>query len=329
MDALLEKFKGVLVGGALGDALGKSLEDVPEKEAIEFYGGAIRGFVEPHPTSPVVNLKPEQVSDETTVSILLAESIVERKKIDPYHFFQKLSAWVEKEETHRYPDPALISAVSLISSGVSLEDAGLVSSSVESVLRATVAGLFHYYNPPLAVEAGRLVSLMTHRSKEVYDASALVSALISFLLLESFNLRHEVDKLYLIESLKSFMKYERNKRYIDKVAELLRAGADVREAEKELGNSTFVFEALPLSLFIFLKHLDEPLEAFWLGVNACGLVGGDTDAIGYLVGSFVGAYFGLSTFPTELLENLENYEYYILLAEKLYETTMEFLERRS
>lgn len=325
---LLEKFKGVILGGAIGDAIGKSLEDVPLEEVLSHYGEKVRGFVEPHPLSPSAGLEPEKTSDETTISVLLAQSIVERKGIDPYHFFEKLREWASKEELHRYPDPTLLTAIDLLSSGIGLEEAGLVSSSVEGVLRCTITGLFHYYSPHLAVEAGRLVSLISHRSKEIYDASAIVSAMISYLLLESFDLKDPSQRLALIESLKGFLKYERSRSYLDRVRSLLEEEASTEEAIWHLGNSTFVFEAIPLALFIFLRHTDEPLEALWEAVNACGAVGGDTDAIGYLVGSFVGAYAGLWTFPIDILENLENSEYYILLAEKLYQTTMEFLERR-
>ncbi len=326
---LIERFKGVIVGGALGDAIGKSVEDVTQEELLSFYGSPIRSFVEPHPSSPSVGLEAYQTTDETTISLLLAESIIEKKGIDPYHFFAKLRAWADREEVHRYPDPTLISAIDLIASGVSLEDAGLKSFSVEGVLRCTITGLFHYYNPYLAAEAGRLVSLITHRSEEIYDASALVSGAISYLLLESFDLRSLEDRLAFLEALRKLLKYEKNRKYIDKVIELLKEEAQYEEAIDQIGNSTFVFEALPLALFIFLRYIEDPMLAFWYGVNACGKVGGDTDAIGYLVGSFVGAHEGLWVFPLELIENLENYKYYILIAEKLYEISMEFLERRS
>lgn len=329
MDTILEKFKGTLLGGAIGDAIGKSLEDMPFEEVFSFYGGPIKGFVEPHPLSPSAGLDPYQATDETTISLLLAESIVEKGGIDPHHFFLKLKEWADKEETHRYADPTLITAIDLISSGISLDSADLVSFSVEGILRCSITGLFHYYNPLLAAEAGRLVSLITHKSKEIYDASAVLSALISFLLLENFDIREFQDRKALIERLKGFMKYEVNRRYLDRVSQLLIEEADYEEAIEQIGNSTFVFEALPLALFIFLRYIEDPMEAFWFGVNACGRVGGDTDAIGYLVGSFVGAYGGLWAFPLELLENLENYQYYISLAEKLYDTTMRFLERRS
>ena len=58
----------------------KALKMCLFEEVISFYGGAVRGFVEPHPHSPSVGLEPELTTDETTISILLAESIVEKKE---------------------------------------------------------------------------------------------------------------------------------------------------------------------------------------------------------------------------------------------------------
>jgi len=317
------KFIGAILGSALGDAIGKCVEDLPEEEVYKFYGGKIKGFVEPHPQSPAVGFSPYEVSDETTISILLLESIIEKKGIDPYHFYQKLLSWREDEKSHRYPDPALLTAIDLLSSGISLEQAGLVSSSVEGILRAVVVGLFHFYNPYLASEGARLVCLMTHRSPEVYDASALLSAFISYLVSEEYELEDVRQRLALLEELKKFLKYPKHRVWVDKVAELLMENAPLERAILTLGNSTYTLEALSLSLYIFLSRIYEPMEAFWTAINSYGKFGGDTDSIGYLVGAYVGAYWGVEVFPPELLENLENSNYYISLAQKLYEMVEE------
>jgi ADP-ribosylglycohydrolase len=142
-----DKFSALIVGSALGDAIGKCVEDLTEEEVYSFYGGPVEGFVEPHPQSPAFGSDPWEVSDETTISILLLESILERKSIDPYHFFEKLLKWRKDERSHRYPDPTLLTAIDLLSSGVSLESAGFYSSSIEGALRGVVVGLFHFYNP--------------------------------------------------------------------------------------------------------------------------------------------------------------------------------------
>lgn len=82
-----DKFSAVIVGSALGDAIGKCVEELTEEEVHSFYGGPVDGFVQPHPQSLAFGFELWEVSDETTISILLLESILERKSIDPYHFF--------------------------------------------------------------------------------------------------------------------------------------------------------------------------------------------------------------------------------------------------
>jgi ADP-ribosylglycohydrolase len=221
-----------------------------------------------------------------------------------------------------------LTAIDLLSSGVSLESAGFYSSSVEGALRSVVVGLFHFYNPYLSAEGGRLVSLITHRSKEVYDVSGMLSAFISHLVGGGWNLEEHSERLELLSQLQEFAKYNANKRAIKKVQELLEKGSSLEEAIFQLGNSSYALEAFPLSLFIFLRNIENPQRAFFEAVNSYGKFGGDTDAIGYLVGAYLGAYFGMSAFDTELVEKLEKVDYYISLSERLWEITMENIPRR-
>jgi len=322
------KFIGTIIGAALGDAIGKSVEDLTEEEVFSFYGGPIEGFVDPHPQSPAYGFKPEEVSDETTISLLLLESIVERKGIDPYHFFSKLVKWRKEESKHRYPDPALLTAIDLLSSGISLEKACFYSSSVEGALRSTVVGLFHFYNPYLSAEGGRLVCIMTHRSREVYDVSAMLSVLIASLVSGEWHLEELKQRINLLSFLQEFAKYENSKKDIERVKDLLQKRASLNDAITALGNSSYVLEAFPLSLFIFLSNLDDPQKAFFESVNSYGKFGGDTDSIGYLVGSYIGAYFGAEAFDWELVEKLENSDYYISLAKRFFEIAQEKTDRR-
>jgi len=163
MQAIRDKFKGAILGAALGDALGKGVEDVVEEEVYEFYGGRVEGFTVPHPSSPAHGQLPEETSDETTIMALLLESIVAKKEIDLKDFLNRLILWYEDEASHRYPDPALLTAVDLLSRGVNPTTHGLSSSSVEGILRSVVVGLYHYNSPELAAEGSKLVSTLTHR----------------------------------------------------------------------------------------------------------------------------------------------------------------------
>ncbi|NPB05966.1 MAG: ADP-ribosylglycohydrolase family protein [Aquificae bacterium] len=314
-----EKFVGTVLGAAIGDALGKAVEDVPGQEVFEFYGGRIEDFQPPHPSSPAYGQLPEETSDETTPFRLLLESLVEKKRLDVKDYLERLLKWLEREETHRYPDPALVAALNYLARGVDPSSVGLTSSSIEGALRSVALGLFHYYNPALAAEGAKVVSMLTHRSPEVKDASALLAALIAHLLREDFYLENFSERLRLIETLKQYLERDKHKKALDAVAELLQEGADLEEAILRLGNGSYAFEALPLALFVFLSRVGEPAQALFDAVNAYGEFGGDTDALGFLVGSMVGAYYGEEALPQHLKERVEDAEKLRELALKLHE----------
>ena len=318
-EGVKEKFIGAVLGAAVGDALGKSVEDITEEEVFEFYGGKIRDFVTPHPSSPAYGQLPEETSDETTIFRILLESLVEKKSLDVRDFLNRLVEWYDREETHRYPDPILLTAIDLLSRGINPSTHGLTSFSVEGILRSVALGLYHYYNPELAAEGSKVVSLLTHRSDVIYDASAILGALIAHLVRGDFYLEDFREKLRLIETLKNYAKEEKHKKILDRVAEILTESADLETAINTLGNGTFAFEALPLALYIFLSNVGNPEEALFQAVNSYGEFGGDTDAIGFLVGAMVGAYYGEDAIPYHLKENVENSQKLRELAEKLYE----------
>lgn len=323
-DLLLSKFVGTVLGAAVGDALGKAVEEITEEEVIEFYGGRIENFETPHPSSPAYGQLPEETSDETTIFRLLLESLTERKGLDIKDFLNRLIDWYEREETHRYPDPMLLTAIDLLSRRIDPSSHGLISSSVEGILRSAAMGLLHYYNPELAAEGGKVVALLTHRGNVIKDAAALYSALISHLVRGDFYLEEFREKIRLLEELKRYLAEEKHKRVLDKVAELLMESADLKTAINTLGNGTYAFEALPLALYIFLSNIGNPYEALLQGVNSYGSFGGDTDAIGFLVGSMVGAYYGEEAIPSHLKENVENSERLRELAEKLYDVALHY-----
>jgi len=328
MQPLREKFKGTLLGAALGDAIGKCVEDVVDEEVYKFYGGPIEGFVPPHPSSPAHGQLPEETSDETTIMRLLLESVIARRSVDVQDFLRRLILWYEDEAAHRYPDPSLLTAIDLLSRGINPSTHGITSSSVEGVLRSVVVGLFHYYSPDLAVEGSRLVSVLTHRSQAVSDGAGVLGASISYLILEEFELRELNERIRFLNAVKRFVEDRRFAKTVDLVQELLCERADLDMAIRNIGNGSFVFEALPLALFIFLSDVNSPMDAFWKGINSYGSFGGDTDAIGFLVGSFIGAYFGLGAFPSHLVERLEDATRYEEMAQKLYDITESMIIRR-
>ena len=84
MDTDLDRYIGCLVGLAIGDALGTTLEFRPKgtfKPITDMVGGGPFG------------LRPGQWTDDTSMALCLAESLVERHGFDPVDQMRRFVRW--------------------------------------------------------------------------------------------------------------------------------------------------------------------------------------------------------------------------------------------
>jgi len=312
------KFRGIALGSAIGDAIGKSFEDLDIYQVEEFYRDLpITNFVEPHPSSPAFFQKPNETSDETTVAKLLIESILESKKLDIYNYFDKLKAWAFDETTHRYPDPFILKAIYNLSNNIT---EGLRFSSVEGILRVIATSMLHFENEALSEEAAKLVTMLTHRSDEALDGAILFNRFLIKSIKNDESLETLENRIELLKELKSCVKSFYTKKMLDILIDALEEGYSKEKAIVNIGNGNFVLESLGLSLYYFLTEgIEYPFDAFVSAINSYWEFGGDTDAIGFITGALLGAYHGYEFLPEDLIQNLENHHYYIYLADNLYE----------
>ncbi|NPA54318.1 MAG: hypothetical protein GXO21_06590 [Aquificae bacterium] len=311
------KFRGTLIGAAVGDAMGMCVEEIPIDEVVLHYGGEIKEICEPHPASPASSLKAGENSSEFQIVKIVAESIAEKGKLDIKDILRRYIEWSEREELHNYVDPYFLVAIEALKEGREIERGGY---SIEGALPAIPVGMYHYKNPALAVEGSKAVVMLTHRNEIVLDAASVIAVSISECIQSRFYLSEEYP--YFIELLKTFVQKEETKEFLDKVKTLLDRDASYEEAIDELGNGSFALEALSLSLFIFLKTPEDSESAIIHAVNSYGNYGGDTDSIGLLTGAFAGAYNGEESIPALWKTRLKDYKEIIKLADKLYKVAL-------
>jgi ADP-ribosylglycohydrolase len=314
---MLDKFKGTLVGAAIGDSMGMCVEELPMDEVIMFYGGKVEGLVEPHPSSPASFLKGGETSSEFEIVKIVAESIAEKGRIDIKDIIERFVKWEAQEELHSYVDPYFLVSIRAIAEGREVEKGG---SSIEGALPAIPVGMYHYTNPALAVEGAKAITMLTHKNEFALDSSAIIAVAISELLQGRFYLEDEYK--YFIKLLKTFVKKDETKYYLDKVENLIEKQVSYEEAINELGNGSFCLEALSQALFIFLKTPSDTQNVIIHAANAYGNYGGDTDAIALLAGAFAGAYNGEDSIPIAWKASLKNYNEIVKLAKKLYKVAL-------
>ncbi|WP_457621636.1 ADP-ribosylglycohydrolase family protein [Persephonella sp.] len=307
------RFRGALVGAAVGDSMGMCVEEIPFDEVILHYGDKITNICDPHPASPASYLKAGETSSEFEIVKIVAQSLSEKKMLDIKDIIERYIQWEEKEEIHSYVDPYFLLAIDALKNGREIERGG---SSIEGALPAIPLGMYHYTNPVLAVEGTKAVVMLTHRNEIVIDVASVIAVAVGELLQGKFYLEDEYP--YFIRLLKTFVQKDETKYYLDKVETLIKKDASYEEAIDELGNGSYALEALSQALFIFLKTPDKTENVIIHAVNSYGNYGGDTDSIGLLAGAFAGAYNSEESIPARWRVSLKKYKEIVKLADKLY-----------
>jgi len=313
MDELKTKFRGLLVGAAVGDSLGMCVEELTKEDVNKFYGDEIRYLLDPHPSSPACFLKAGETSSEFEIVKMVAQSLAERKMLDVKDIIRRYIEFEENEAIHNYVDAHFLMSIRNIKMGLEPETTG---TSIEGALPAIPIGAYHFINPILAVEGTKAVVMITHRNQYVLDAASVIAVAVGQLILENYELEEEFEKF--IDMLKEFVVLQDTKDYLEQVKNLLKRDADYDEAIYILGNGSFALEALSQALFIFLKTPRNTEQVIIKSANSYGDFGGDTDAIALISSAFAGAYNGEESIPNYLKLKLKNYKEIVELADKLY-----------
>ena len=90
--------------------------------------------------------------------------------------------------------------------------------------------------------------------------------------------------------------------------------AEPEKALEHLGNGSLAFESHPFALFMFQKYWDKPIEGLIETVN----YGGDCDTTGAIYGALCGAKNGM-IFPQRWIDCLKDYERIREIADKLWD----------
>lgn len=317
MNIIKDKFRGVFVGGAVGDSLGMCVEDLEKETISQHYGDKIRFLLKPHPQSPACFQEAGETSSEFLMVKLIAEALIEKKIPDLKHIVEKFVKLAEDEKKHYpYLDSHFIYAINSLKENSYIERGG---SSIEGALQSIPIGLYYYLRPDLASEVAKSVVSLTYRNDMVLDVASLIAVAISFLIKDEFELEDEFEGF--IDTLNNYALQENTKEYLKIVKELLKKDVSYAEAINLIGNGSFALESFSQALFIFLKTPRDTENVIINGANSYGEFGGDTDAIGLLAGSFAGAYNGEQTIPPYLKLKLKEYNEIISLADKLYNIT--------
>jgi len=288
---LLSKFIGSMLAAALGDSMGAT-----------FYKRSREGML--------------RYTDDTAMMIALAESIIEnRGAINPIKLAWKFVETYEKEPWRGYgPGPPRIFRLIKRGEGpLELDKRFYPGGSYGNgaAMRIAPVGLFFHDDIERLKVAVEASCKPTHNNLLGIEG-ALIEALS---VAEALKIRRdeEADPKEFIEKLVPLASTDIYRRKLMKILELVQNG-DPSKVVRELGNSVEAFNSVPTAIYCYLRG-KEPLKAIELAIQ----LGGDRDTIACMAGAIAGAHRGSEALPHDLLKRLENREYIMQLARKLYE----------
>jgi ADP-ribosylglycohydrolase len=271
-----ERLSGVLLGTAVGDALGLVCEGMSARRIARRFGRLDRyhllgrtGFV----------------SDDTEQSALLAQSLA-RHPADRDRcvraFRRSLLGWF-------FRLPWGVGLATLRSSFrilLGLRESGVRSAGNGSAMRAALLGAFFHDRPAQRREFGTALAVVTHRDERAVQGALFVAELVAAGPEEA---RRLVTNPALGEAL-------------DRAAELATRCVSTSEAAEALRTTGYVVHTVPFALYCYLRYGDSPL----LALQECISAGGDTDSIAAILGAWLGARHGEAGLPAHLLAELHD-----------------------
>ncbi|MFW6159566.1 MAG: ADP-ribosylglycohydrolase family protein [Acidobacteriota bacterium] len=301
-ESLRGKYRGCLLGLAVGDALGAPVEflSLPEikqrygEEGIsdyDFWGVFHRGAF----------------TDDTQLSLATAKGCIQAfqnyQRSGHCSFssiiYKNYQEWLKSQEQksqNRFPGSTCLLA---LKNGVmgSIEFPVTESKGSGGVMRTAPVGLA--FPSEMAFREGAEYAALTHGHPSGYLPAGFLAELIARLV-EEQSLEDSIK-----ECLARLMTYEGNKETTNKVeqaVDLSQRGGQILEAIEFIGKGWVGEDALALAIFCSLVFQDSYKDGVLAAVNHSG----DSDTVGCLTGAILGTLLGDRAIPSRWVLQLED-----------------------
>lgn len=301
-ELLVERFRGCLVGIAVGDALGAPMEG---RRLVT------DGYLDRLDTDP----GRMRYTDDTAMTIGVAESLIRRGVFDGAHMAARLAHGYAAEPWRGYGDgpPEVFGN---LERGIPWDRAaarlfgGSGSYGNGAAMRVGPIALFAHPGPDAAAELARRSAIITHTHPEGVDGAVAQAVAIDLVL--AGRPEEPVDAVELIAGIHPHVKTDVFHEKLAAVERMARAGDDTDLAS--LGSGIAAHASVPTALACFLLNPG----SFRGAVKTAISLGGDTDTIASMTAALVGARLGMGAIP-ERWQRVEAVDHLIGLADRLAE----------
>lgn len=280
---LIQRYRGCLLGLAVGDALGAPLE-----------------FRQPGSFAPIEDMvgggsfdvMPGQWTDDTSMALCLAESLIEQQGFNPVNQLQKYVQWWREGHLSSIDECFDIGNTTL-EALMQFEETqepycgstAPRSAGNGSIMRLAPVPLFYAKRPLEAIEKSGESSLTTHQATTAIDACRYLGALI----VGAVNGVSQEELLS--ERYSPIAGYWEENPLVEEINEIA-VGSFKHRQPPEIQGSGYVVKSLEAALWAFY-HSRSFREGCLLAVN----LGMDADTTGAVYGQLAGAFYGEAEIP--------------------------------
>lgn len=299
-----ESFRGSLVGLALGDSLGATMEGYRSHDLLIAYE---EGRYDPG------QMQVALWTDDTAMTVATAQSIVACGGVDGEDMAKRYLVWYRT--SGRGIGRAALRAMERLLNRVPWNEAGETGQWAAGngvAMRVAPVGLFHAPSLEGLSEDVTTCGIITHRNDEAINAGLVVAWVIAQAAAGVLNLdRIIVDLIKYVPPCKTLDA-------VSRAQELAEEGVRPTKALPELGLGGGAAETVGTAFYCWLRN---PADLTDVLVTAV-LGAGDADTRGAIAGAMAGAYLGEQALPARFTRHLDGYHALTNLADRLYETTL-------
>ncbi len=303
-DQVVAKVQGLILGSAIGDALGHRLSLLTPQQIKNLKTTSLSYHDNLIAEKYGDKFQSSHWTDDTDQLLCILDSLLQTKQLHPLEVAQRLHSWSKNRpigigyttlRVLRHPeyltDPSNCAKQLWQSSNQE-------NASNGGVMRTALVGVWNYTSPEVVRKNAENLCKLTHYDPRCVGSCVVVSLAISYLL-QGLNPVQFMDKLQQIGG--SY--HPEVAKYVDK------AGDTLESLELEQPESWgYTLNTMAVGLWSLLQA-----SSYTEGIAAIIHKGGDSDTNAAVAGALLGAKLGVSAIPQDLIRELKGAE---LLLEK-------------
>ena len=300
---LQDRFDGVLLGTAVGDALGLPAEGISRGRIQRMWHGQWRlRFL----------FGRGMVSDDTEHTLFVAQALLTHP--DDVDAFQRCLAWKLRLWLLGLPAGiglATLKAILKLWVGISPSRSGVWSAGNGPAMRSAIIGVYFAGDAAKRRAFVSASTRLTHTDPKAETAALAVAEAAAWALNQNEPIEQWLTRLSSPDCDEEWLGI------CQTLADALASAKSVEEFADSIGLhkgvTGYAYHSVPVSIYAWLRHRND----FRIALESALDCGGDTDTVGAIIGALVGAKVGKGGIPCEWIAGVCEWPRSVLLLEQI------------